>query len=127
VFLFYHKIETDDKRLKFLGSRDFEYFGSVLMKQWTDPADNIALDLDRNFKEDVRDCKTYLLGERETLENYRNLVTEHMKKDAEAVNEKNYTAFFSRFFVIVKAMLKIGSGISKSKVSSPLVAPHSPL
>jgi hypothetical protein len=86
------------------------------MKQWTNPEDNIALDLDGKFKEDVRDCKTYLLSEKHILENCRKMVMVKMKKDLGALNEKILNSLFSQFNVIVKAILKIGSGISKSKV-----------
>lgn len=49
IFLCYHRIETTDKRLKFLSASDLEFFASCLMSQWT--IDDAHLELDRKFKE----------------------------------------------------------------------------
>ncbi len=113
LFLCYHKIETTDKRLKFLAASDFEYFASVLMEQWTDD-DKQQLELDRKFKEDVRDCRTHLLSDKIILETYKTLVLEEMKQ-LPGMNEKKLANVSSKFVVIVKALLNIGAGISKSK------------
>jgi hypothetical protein len=82
------------------------------MNQWTD--DKQQLDLDRKFKEDVRDCRTHLLSDKVIVDTYKTLVLEKMKQ-TDIMNEKTLVNFASKFQVIVKALLNIGAGISKSK------------
>jgi hypothetical protein len=124
----YHKIETSDKRLKALSANDFEYFASVLMNQvfihnnnkflsisqlikWTHDA--LHLDLDRKFKEDIRECKTYLLSDKIILDTYKSLVLDHIQQH-NALSEKTLTNLGYKFHILVKALLHIGAGISKS-------------
>jgi len=112
IFLSYNRIETGNKRLRFLGGRDFEYFASILMDHWT--SDQLQLDIDSKFKEDIRDCRTYLLSEKTILDTYRVLVINMMKSQSK-MEDKKLTNVSSKFNVIVKALLNIGAGISKAK------------
>jgi len=108
IFLSYHRIETTDKKLRRFTATDFEYFAWVLMTQWTN--DKLQLELDRGFKEDIRDLKSYLLEEKSILDTYKKLVLEKMK-----VDDKTLAHFGTKFNQILKTILKIGAGISKSK------------
>eukprot|EP01114_Cavostelium_apophysatum_P019816 TRINITY_DN6477_c0_g1_i1.p1 TRINITY_DN6477_c0_g1~~TRINITY_DN6477_c0_g1_i1.p1 ORF type:complete len:419 (+),score=82.84 TRINITY_DN6477_c0_g1_i1:118-1374(+) len=109
-FLYYHRIETTDKRLRSLSAQDFEYFAQCLMSQWTDDA--VHLDLDNKFKDDVRDLRAYLLSDRLILESYRNLVIDQLLRLG--VDDKIAHHFTSKFNGLAKALLNIGAGISKS-------------
>jgi hypothetical protein len=82
------------------------------MDEWT--AANRSLDLDPVLKEDIRDCRTLLLSDKAILNTYKNLVMEWMKAHSEMA-EKNLLNFSYKFHVTIKALLKIGAGISKSK------------
>lgn len=63
------------------------------------------------FNEDIRDLKSYLLEDKSILETYKRLVMEKMKN----VDEKTTAQLASKFNQILKTILKIGAGISKSK------------
>lgn len=117
IFLFYHRIESSDKNLRFLNAADFEYFASVLMNQWT--SDKQQLDLDKKFKEDIRDCRTHLLSDKNILDNYKQLVFEQIKSDKKT--DKKLSNLATKFQVILKALLNIGAGISKSKEFEDIV------
>jgi hypothetical protein len=80
------------------------------MTQWTD--DDWHLDLDPKFKEDIRDCRAYLLSDKVILDTYKNFVLEQMKQTD--LEEKILTNFGYKFHVFVKTLLHIGAGISKS-------------
>eukprot|EP01119_Soliformovum_irregulare_P019309 TRINITY_DN6085_c0_g1_i3.p1 TRINITY_DN6085_c0_g1~~TRINITY_DN6085_c0_g1_i3.p1 ORF type:complete len:452 (-),score=97.47 TRINITY_DN6085_c0_g1_i3:98-1423(-) len=113
IFLSYHQIQTTDKRLnKFLTAGDLEFFAGVLMDQWT--TDCYYLDLNKVFTEDIRDCKSYLLGDKVNIEKYRSLVIQKMAADSE-VEEKKLGNLSHKFSDIMKTILKMGAGISKSK------------
>lgn len=82
------------------------------MNQWTN--DKQQLDLDKKFKDDIRDCRTHLLSDKIILDTYKSLVLDKMKNN-DSMNEKKLNNFGSKFQSIVKALLNIGGGISKSK------------
>ncbi|PRP81835.1 FGF intracellular binding protein [Planoprotostelium fungivorum] len=111
VFLCYHQIETDDKRLRFLQARDLEFFASVMMNRWTKEGSQLEIDL--TFKEDLRDLRTYLLGDKNHLESFKGLVMESMRRDQ--VEEWKLSKLADRFVVIAKVLLNIGAGMLKSK------------
>lgn len=112
IFLCYHRIETTDKRLRFLESSHFEVFASYLIEYWVSD-DPLKVDLDMKLKEDVIDCRTHLLSEKQFLDEYKSLVIEQLKK--KKFNEKILGEISSRFLAMMKALLNIGAGISKSK------------
>jgi len=106
IFLTYNLISTQDKRLRFLTVKDIEYIASVLMSKWT--TDKLQLDIDRKFKEDLKELRTYMLSEKVILETYKSLVGAVLKqtfKDEKKISQK--------FQVILKALLNIGAGLSK--------------
>lgn len=87
------------------------------MEQWAD--DSLHLDLDPKFKEDVRDCRAYLLSDKIILEKYKTMVMDQMNHSG---IEKSVAAnLSSNFKYIVKAQLKIGEGISKSSEFEDIV------
>lgn len=112
IFLSFHKIDTSDKRLaKNLTADNLEFFAGVLMVHWT-THETFHLDLDKKFTEDVRDFKSFLGGEKSILETYKKLVIEKLSSSME---EKTLSNLSGKIIGIIKALLKIGSGISKSK------------
>eukprot|EP01117_Protostelium_nocturnum_P015916 TRINITY_DN6204_c0_g1_i8.p2 TRINITY_DN6204_c0_g1~~TRINITY_DN6204_c0_g1_i8.p2 ORF type:complete len:442 (-),score=111.15 TRINITY_DN6204_c0_g1_i8:2374-3699(-) len=111
VFLCYNQIETDDKRLRFLTAKDMEYFASIMMSKWTHGPDQ--LEMDRRFKEDLREVRTLLLSEKVHLETYKQFVTDSLKKHG--FDDKRLSSLNLKFSQIVKVLLNIAAGMLKTK------------
>lgn len=110
VFVCYHRVDSTDKRLRFLTAKDFEYFAKALQEKWgCEPP--WYLELNKKWKEDVHDCKT-ILNDKEKLDSFRVLVKEQLKKN---LHEKKLGELDSRFTSIMKVLLNIGAGVAKSK------------
>eukprot|EP00698_Gefionella_okellyi_P017270 TRINITY_DN502_c0_g2_i1.p1 TRINITY_DN502_c0_g2~~TRINITY_DN502_c0_g2_i1.p1 ORF type:complete len:365 (+),score=39.65 TRINITY_DN502_c0_g2_i1:62-1156(+) len=106
IFLCYHRFETNKRRLSSLKFADWDYFASVLMKQWTEPSpsDPLGIELSPVFTNELRDLKTLL--NKDVLQTYRPLVMGYLTTPLPVVD--------SKFVVIVRGWLSVGATLSSS-------------
>jgi len=115
IFLSVARIETDDKRLRFLSAADFEYFASVLMTKWA--SEKQFLEVDSKFKEELHECANNVLGDKDILGKYRHAVFEKIRK---SVNVDRHVMFQHKLGIFLKALFKIASGLCRRKAYEDL-------
>eukprot|EP01116_Phalansterium_solitarium_P024884 TRINITY_DN924_c0_g1_i7.p1 TRINITY_DN924_c0_g1~~TRINITY_DN924_c0_g1_i7.p1 ORF type:complete len:366 (+),score=107.37 TRINITY_DN924_c0_g1_i7:154-1251(+) len=112
IFLSVARIETDDKRLRFLSANDLEYFASVLMVKWA--GERQFLEVDSRFKDELHECATFVINEKDILRKYRETTLGKMRA-AGVLSDRQMSTVQNKFNLIVKALFKIASGLFKRK------------
>lgn len=116
VFMANHRFETGKRRLGHMTFEDFMFCSVHMIANWSysavecDDHEDMDVDLDRTFLQDLRDLK--LLTEREHVDEQKNYVLTVLKP---TFTRKKFLDLDENFKIISKAMINIAMGLNHSR------------
>ncbi|XP_064600078.1 acidic fibroblast growth factor intracellular-binding protein-like [Liolophura sinensis] len=116
VFITNNKFETGKKKLSYLTFDDFFHCADKMIANWSyssedcENHEDMDVDLDRNFLQELRDLK--MLLEKEYLDEHKSIALQNVKS---CVSEKIYQDMDSNFRTFSKTIVNIAYGLNHSK------------
>lgn len=116
VFMANHRFETGKKRLSHLTFEDFMFCAEHMIVNWSysaaecDNHEDMDVDLDRMFLQDLRDLK--ILTEKEYLDEHKNYLMNILRTK---ITKKKVTDIDENFKNLSKAIISIAYGLNHSK------------
>lgn len=115
VFITNNRFETGKRKLQYLTFDDFLHCANQMISHWscnsaTSKSDDVDVDLDREFLQDLRELK--MLLDKEHLEEHRSIVLRSLKGK---LSDKMYQEAETTFKSISRTLINIAYGLNHSR------------
>ncbi|KAJ3278743.1 hypothetical protein HK104_002066 [Borealophlyctis nickersoniae] len=113
IFINTHRLDTSKRKLSHLTFADIIYVASVFIQYLTNSAASSFDEIDPSLAQDARDLKTLIYNQRDVLEEFKTIVTDHLANlgHAHIMDKGGQTPFK----ILIRNILAIGAGLNHGK------------